>query len=311
VLIANTDGNVLLGNDNAGALLGVEDTFEGFNLRQFLSEGDFKTAVSDQNAPEWMTSVIGANKRRTVVLMSKFLLSEEYDHVIIVMKDASEVQWATDLQRVNAALAESSAHVRVPLSLVSSFVQEIGRKTSDDTLKDLASHAMSQLHRVELTYDRVFASYDAGQIPSAQRIPIDINQAIRHIVEDLPASDRETIKFLSKGAASVRADPYRVVFALESMLTYLVRARASAAAITVEVRRETGKLDVVMTGPVDMAEVEGQLERIVETTRMDIALGEPLLQRIAAECGGTFSRQRTRGKGGYEQLSFQMKRSRA
>jgi len=308
VLIAKTDGNVLLGNDNAASLLGVDDTFEGLNLRRFLSEDDYKSAVSDQNAPEWMTSVTGADKRKTPVLMSKFLLSEEYDHVIIVLKDVSELQWRTDLQRVTAALSEASAQVRVPLSLVSSFVQQIGRKPE---FKDLASRALIQLHRVELTYDRVFGSYDAGQLPSAQRITINIKQAIGDIMEKLPESDRATIRVISsKEAATVRADPYRVVFALESMLTYLLRARASASAITVEVRRTNDKIEVVMTGPVERTDVKGALEEIVEATRMDIALGEPLLERIAAECGGSFSRQRERDKGSYEQLSIQMRRSR-
>jgi PAS domain S-box-containing protein len=312
VLIAKTDGNVLLGNDHAASLLSVDDAFEGLNLRRFLSEDDYNTAVSGRNAPEWMTSVTGADKRRTPVLMSKFLLSEEYDHVIIVLKDVSELQWRTDLQRLTAALSEASAQVRVPLSLVSSFVQQIGRKTSKPEFKDLASKAVSQLHRVELTYDRVFGSYDAGQLPSAQRITIDINQAISDIVEKLPESDRATIRVtFSKRVASVRADPYRVVFALESMLTYLLRARASASAITVEVRRASGEIEVVMTGPVERTDVNGALEKIVESTRMDIALGEPLLERIAAECGGSFSRQRNRGKGGYEQLSIRMRCSRA
>jgi PAS domain S-box-containing protein len=311
VLIAKTDGNVLLGNDNAGSLLGVDDTFEGLNLRRLLSEDDYNTAVSDKNAPEWMTSVTGADKRKTPVLMSKFLLPEEYDHVIIVLKDVTEWQWKTDLQRLTAALSEASAQVRVPLSLVSSFVQQIGRKTSEPEFQDLASKAMSQLHRVELTYDRVFGAYDAGRLPSAQRITIDINQAINDLLENLPKSDRATIRVTSSnGAASVRADPYRVVFALESMLTYLLRARASASAITIEVRRASSKIEVVMTGPVERTDVNGGLEKIVESTRMDIALGEPLLERIAAECGGSFSRQRKRGKGGYEQLSIQMRRSR-
>jgi PAS domain-containing protein len=311
VLIAKTDGDVLLGNDNAGSLLGVDDTFEGLNLRRFLSYDDYDTAVSDKNAPEWMTSVTGVDKRKTPVLMSKFLLPEEYDHVIIVLKDVTEWQWKADLQRLRAALSEASAQVRVPLSLVSSFIQQIGRKTSEPESQDLASKAMSQLHRVELTYDRVFGAYEGGQLPSAQRITIDINQAINDLVEKLPKSDSATISVTSRnGAASVRADPYRVVFALESMLTYLLRARASASAITVEVRRTGSKIEVIMTGPVERTDVNGELEKIVESTRMDIALGEPLLERIAAECGGSFSRQRKRGKGGYEQLSIQMRGSR-
>jgi PAS domain-containing protein len=44
VLITNSDGDVLLGNDNAEALLGLDGMPKGLNLRRFLTEADFKTA---------------------------------------------------------------------------------------------------------------------------------------------------------------------------------------------------------------------------------------------------------------------------
>ena len=107
-----------------------------------------------------MATVVGARGKETPVLLSTFTLPEEYDHVVVVMQDVSELQWKADFELFRAALAETAAQVRVPVSLLSSFVQQIGKKVEDEKLRDLTRKAMRQLGRIELTYDRVLASYD-------------------------------------------------------------------------------------------------------------------------------------------------------
>ena len=293
VIITNKKGNILLGNDSANEVFGVNDLPTDMNLHDFLSASDLKIALSEQSAPPWTTTVEGADKKKRPILMSKFLLPEEYDHVILVLKEVSELQWTTDLQRLRAALAEASSQVRVPLSLVSSFVQEIDGAAADKSIKELAKRAQQQLGRVELTYDRIFASYDANKLPAQRKMPVDVDQVLRHVLDGLPESDREIIDWKPAEASTiVSADPYRLLFVLESMLTYLLRSRASANRITIKESQSGNKaVQVVMEGPVAPVETNGELERIVEETRMEIALGEPLLKKIAGECGGTFVRQ--------------------
>jgi PAS domain S-box-containing protein len=307
VVLVSKSGNILLANDKAMALFQIDELPEDCKLEPFLSTDDLQTALSEQNEPAWSTSVAGAEGKKTPVLLSKFLLSEEYDHLLVVMKDVTELQWTRDLQRLKAALSEATSQVRVPLSLVSSFVQQIERKGAGSDLAKLASRALFQLSRVELTYDRIFASYDADRLPPARRIPVDINRVVDHILRELPDSDRQAVSWTRDDQTrSVLADPYRVIFALESMLTYLLRSRAKPQPIAVAMERVDNKVvEVSMTGPVEATEVNGALEKVVEQTRMEIALGEPLLKRIAVECGGTFSRKQQPGD--QEQLSIRMK----
>src|SRR5262249_30080506 len=159
---------------------------------------------------------------------------EEYDHVVVVLQDVSEIRWKRDLEFFKAALSETAAQVRVPVSLLSSFVQLIGQEVKDEEVQDLVSKAMRQLGRVELTYDRVLAAYEPQALPPAQEVLIDVNRALDHIVSELPTLERRSVRISAgKGQPLVNADPYQVLFALGSMLAYLLRSRASAERISI------------------------------------------------------------------------------
>jgi PAS domain S-box-containing protein len=293
VVITNKDRSILLCNKNAQEMFELPNVLPQTNISAFLKEDDLKIALSENTSPPWTTEVRGSKGKETPVLLSKFLLPEEYDHVVLLLQDVTELQWTADIERLKAALAEAASQVRVPLSLVSSFVREIGQKTRDLGVTDLVSKAVRQLGRIELTYDRVFASYDADKLPAERKNLIELNNTVERILAQLPAADRETIELTPcKEPSAVSADPYRLTFALESMLAYLVRSRANSSHITLRISKpDPANIEVVMTGPVTPAEASGALERMVEATRTQIALGEDLLARIAAECGGTYSRK--------------------
>jgi PAS domain S-box-containing protein len=307
VVIARKEGEVLLCNEEAQRLFELESEPSGAYLSSFLSDSDVTAVLSEQACAPWTTQVLGKSGKKTPVLMSKRLLPEEYDHVVLLLQDVTELQWKADIERLKAALADATSQVRVPLSLVSSYIQQIGRKTDDRDLADLAGKTIRQLGRIELTYDRVFASYDANKLPIGRKIPVNINRIIEHILDELPESDRKTVKFVPCDEPTwISADTYRLFFALESMLTYLLRSRADSNEITLNVSNSDKKyIDIVMAGSVVAIATNGELERIVEATRIEIALGEGLLKRIAIECGGTFTRLRQPVD--HEELSIRLK----
>jgi hypothetical protein len=203
------------------------------------------------------------------------------------------VRRRVDSELFKAALSEAAAQVRVPVSLVSSFVQQIGQRGSKDKkLLDLTRKAMRQLGRIELTYDRVLASYDAQTLPAARKERVDVNRTLDHIISELPELERKALRRSAGGAhAEINADPCRVLFALGSMLAYLLRARADAEPIEVRVDKCNGAVEVSMTGAVQRITAVGELAALVESTRAQIALGEGALTRIAGDCGGIFERR--------------------
>jgi GAF domain-containing protein len=301
VIITRQSGEILHCTKGALALLEYPPKVRRANLFGFLPEAEF-SALSP--VPK-MAAVVDVNGKKKPVLAQKFTLDEEYDYVVVVLQDVTELQWKTDLERLKAALAETAAQVRVPVSLLSSFVRQIGQQVSEEELHDLVGKAVRQLGRVELTYDRVLASYQAQTLEAVQEDPVDVNRVLDYILSDLPKLESRSIsKSIGKGRLLVNGDPYRVVFALGSMLAYLLRARASAKRIMIKARRRDGAIEVVMTGPVHRPSTAGELADLVEAARTQIALGEDALVRIAKNYGGNFDRRR-QGKG-RERLSLRL-----
>jgi hypothetical protein len=64
-------------------------------------------------------------------------------------------------------------------------------------------------------------------------------------------------------------------------------------------------VEIVLTGSVRSTKPSGDLARLVEAMRTEIALGERVIGQIARECGGAFKRERKRDQ--TEQLSLRLK----
>jgi hypothetical protein len=221
-------------------------------------------------------------------LVTRFTLEEEFDHLVFVLQNVTDLRWSRDLERLDAALAEATAQVRVPVSLLSSFVQQIGELVQAPEVRELTDKAMRQLGRIELTYDRVIASYEARSIPTRKKVPFDLKLALDHILSELPGLDRDAIKLRIQAPAAVRVDPYPVVFVLNSMVAYLLRSRSSTDPIEIELRKRDSAIEIAMAGSVQPNLTVGALAEVVEATRAEIALGKAALERIATEAGGSF-----------------------
>ena len=309
VVIASNKGNVLHCNEMAKGMFQRSKISPHTGLGSCLPASDYERVVSGQTSLPWRTEIKGAKGKRTPALMSKFILPEEYDHVVLRMQDVTELEWRTDAERLEAALAEAVSLVRVPLSLVSSYIRQLKQKGGEDAA-DLADKAFRQLSRIELTYDRIFAAYGSSDLQREQKARINVNQLIEYIRDELPESDRTAVKWTTlEGPIWVMAASYRLLFALESMLAYLLRSRGSVNQVTLDVAISADRyVEIVMAGSVHAVEPNGDLEKLVETMRTEIALGESLLGKIARECGGTFKRQRQ--KDGHEQLALRLKLAR-
>jgi hypothetical protein len=142
-------------------------------------------------------------------------------------------------------------------------------------------------------------------LATARKDRINVKRVLDHVLSELPELERQAVKLSAKARrAVVRADTYRVLFALSSMLAYLLRSRADAEPIAVGVRILNGNVDVTMTGAVQSIPLPSRLAALLEATRSEIALGHDGLARVAAECGGTF--ERVQQKNGRQRLSLRL-----
>jgi hypothetical protein len=178
------------------------------------------------------------------------------------------------------------------LSLVSTFVHQLQHGVSDAERTELVKKAARELGRIELTYDRVMASYDLNRLSSEKPIQVNLHEMLKLILDDLPKVSAQPVRLRSKSVAPVVfADAHRVHFALTSMLTYLLRCRSSTAPITIALSDVNGGIEVAMVAKVRPL-VEGEaLRQLVESARSQIALGEDVLERIAERYDGSFQRK--------------------
>lgn len=291
VVLLEQNGIVVRGNQEAKRLF-QHDKVEGADISQFLDDPTSKASFTIERAAPSMTTIKGERGKQTSVLVSKFTLPEEYDHIVLVLRDLGKLQWRADFEGLKAALAEAVGQVRVPISLVASYVQQFEKRVSDVKLLELTRKALRQLGRIELTYDRVLAAYNPEALPSARIAKLDLRAAIDSILNDLPKLERGAVSLTAAEAAAVSADPYRLMFGLTSMLAYLLRARMPLERIAITVHPVEDSVEVAMTGVVHKTSPQGDFANLIEETRTQIALGADALERLAKECGGSFTRER-------------------
>ncbi|MBB5049157.1 GAF domain-containing protein [Rhodopseudomonas rhenobacensis] len=290
VLIELT-GRILACSAEARSMFERDSVSNTDNIAEFLAPEAFEQ-LKPPGGTRVAAVVNGTRGGKTSVLLSSFTLSEEYDHVVVVIERLDELEWRRDFQALRVSLAEAATQVRVPLSLASTFVQQLEHCTSEVERADLVEKASRQLSRIELTYDRVMAAADLNRLSAEKPGAVNIRDMLQLILADLPKSKVPAAKLQSgRTAPVVVADAHRVHFVLASMLAYLLRARSSTAPIAITLHELGHDVAVEMTGAVRALAEDEALRDLVESARSQIALGEDVLKRVAETYGGSFQRE--------------------
>jgi PAS domain-containing protein len=295
VVITDFESRILRSNRVAAAMLG--ETGLGRNLADFFKPGSkgeevAKRARSERTVPIPAT-IIGSAGGTAEVLMRSRVPRDEYQRRIVVLQDLQKMDWQAETRRLAAVTAEA----RVPLSMISTFVRHIATlaEKSDPAVASLAEHAIKQLSRVELTYDRLIESDSRVR----RRSKVDLAALLAETIGALPPLQRGLVRIKPTPGRLplLRCDRARVATALESMLAYLLRvgtadnpisARLRAADCCLELRLFKPRLVV---GDAALPEESG-VGSATDEARARAALDEPRLYQLAALHGGRFSRHR-------------------
>jgi len=300
IVITDQKHRILRYNRQARQIMQKAPVPQADSLQDFL-DIPIETIAADPVA----TTFFGKKGRKTEVMASKFTLEEEYDQIVFMLQNIADLEWTAKFETLRAALAETTAQVRVPVSLLSSFMKQIGEQVKDELLHDIVRKATRQLGRIELTYDRVLASYEPRTLPAKLDETVDIRQTLQHILTDVPQRERDRIvENIGPATMSVSADPFRVFFSLNSMLAYLLRARAANERIEISTSKRDGSVIVQMTTRLPKVLETHDLAAMIEATRAEIALGKDLLGRLAEDMGGKFTFKRQ--KDGREWLTLRL-----
>jgi PAS domain-containing protein len=291
IVITKQDHMILRCNREALEMLQLDTVPQDENLSGYLH-----AALSVLSSEPTSSTLIGARKGEVPVQVSRFTLEEEYDHVVFLIQDVAELKWSRNFAKVKAALAETTAQTRIPVSLLASYLRRLSQPVDRETLQDLASKAMHQMDRIELTYDRVLAAYGKDALPHARTGTVDVGQLINYILSELPKLEREEIRAPEKMDFGVSADSYRILFALSSMLSYLLRSRANAEPIIITVSAVGAMVEIAMMGAVRQNTGAGDLAALINATRAEIGLARSTLVQIARDCGGEFKSRCGKGR---------------
>jgi PAS domain-containing protein len=289
IVITNQENKILRCNKEAQQMLQIDPAAS----EEYLSRR-VHASLDDLSTEPTTTKVNGASRGEIPVQICRFTLEEEYDHVVFLIQDVSDLRWSMNFEKVKAALAETTAQVRVPVSLLSSYLRRLGHQVTDEPLRDLTKKALRQIDRIELTYDRVIAAYGKDTLPASRASSFEVGLLFRHILSDLPVLDRTSIAAPQTTNFYIKTDPYRMLFAVSSMLFYLLRARTNADPIAIAVSQAGKMVQIEMTGTVQRNAGVGDLAALVNKTRAEIALGQKALVQIAKDAGGEFKRRRTK-----------------
>ena len=111
VVITDQKHNILRCNRQARQMMEQDPITSNDNLDDFFTESP-TTFAADPVA----STFLGARGKgkRIQVMASRFTLEEEYDHVVFMLQNVADIEWTAKFEILRAAIAETTAQVRVP-----------------------------------------------------------------------------------------------------------------------------------------------------------------------------------------------------
>jgi len=194
---------------------------------------------------------------------------------------AYEQEWLGRLQDV---FYEVATQTKTPLSLLYGWLRRVERADSRHmAITDFAREAQTQLHKLELSYDRL-ACFDRKMTerPSAEML-IDLSELIAEVAEVVSSGESEAIdNHIPEGLRYVRGDSYQLGFVFESLLSYLLRNLPIEGRISLGAVERKGKIQVTIEGPFGVPNPHefdrGQWD--VSRVRHEIASGWRIIKRF-------------------------------
>jgi PAS domain-containing protein len=282
VVITDLKGRILHYNRCAKDMVG--EGAEGLQLNQFLVGDPLPaTAVLQETSLPVDRTVTALDGHRTAVLISARVPRIQYDRLVVFMQDTRKLAWQTETREVMQALGDLAAETRVPLSLVSSYIRQMGRQSSSTAvvLADMASRAAAQLATVELGYSRVV---DRVQREKPTEL-VSLKTVLTGLVEELSEALARRVRLLFAEKSEVKTDSERLVTALRKMLAYMLRL--GEADIDVRVHRFERAVGLSMSQALSPVEDERNL------AMARFALDVPGLMQFAGLSGGIFRHRRS------------------
>jgi signal transduction histidine kinase len=294
------EGRVELANPAARALLGANETLEGFRARfgrgfdTLLARAGSGTRVSETLHP--------TDGRDAVWRVSLVPLPGWGERLLLVMEDLSEVARAERLASL-AELARIVAHeVKNPLTPIRLWAEEMQAaldRDPDDLVAVVKVAAEQILERVRHLREVAQGFSNLVAIERWQTERVDLAVLARTVVAEYGVVGQRGVRIetVAAGETSVDADALWLRRALRHLLENSVRAVSEHGGhIVVAVRGDAGQVELTVsdTGGGVAEEHLGRLfEPHFSTTSEGTGLGLAVVRRVATRAGGAVSASNT------------------
>jgi signal transduction histidine kinase len=219
---------------------------------------------------------------RARVLLTGRQLPEEFGRKVLFGQDLSVMERLQELEAMDGLFYEIASQTRAPLSMLAVWLKRL-RTDATEREVDILDKATRQLHKLEITYDRMLLYDDrAGLIPFTPA-PLDMAELLETALGEFTDAERQAIRRdIPAVLPRVRGDIYQLSFIVETILSFLLRFAPEDEPVGIA-------LSAAPDGGVDMV-IRGRLPAHAPAPRaeVELALGERIIRRFVDQHGGRY-----------------------
>jgi hypothetical protein len=257
--ITDRTGRVLRANRRAKDLLRLPGDRSGWGrICDYGADERSRTVLSGfDNVERQPLRVSGrAGGAGNAVLASRRDLDRDFGYSVWLFTDLRADEWQHDSHFIEATIREVARQARGPLMLAASFVKRIAEGARDISL---ASRAVAELDKADVTYQRIAESVEAQKNPLRARLPVLLNALLLDLMKTLNKPDADQIELvLPSHHLHIAGDGSRIDLALRMIVAaFLTRLRMSAP--------EERTLNIVLSRRAKLASIELSLRAARKT----------------------------------------------
>lgn len=295
IIVTDTKGNINRVNQATKKLLGYSKAeMVGSTLKDYFKDVDVaEGALKAEKFPSYEVTLRHKTGDEANVLLSASQLPEEVGGKVFIAKDLSLHKRVEELEYLGKMYYEIATQTETPLSVVFSWLNRLKRETEDSSTVETLDKAIRQLHKVQLTYDRL-ALYDKGKgVVPYHDLLLDISEVLDSVMDEFPKTEVEKIDIkLDKEMPYLRGDLFQLSFCFGTILSYLLRFVPEEERIRLRISHDQDWLVTEISGffpgiPKEKSE-EITKRSSISHTLTEMALGEKIIR--------TFIEDNHRGK---------------
>jgi PAS domain S-box-containing protein len=299
VIQTDMRGTITQVNDAAAELLDYsEKEMNGTALARYFKDKDQAQRVQQADrVPNEEVRFVRKDGEEVSILLSGTSLPREIGLKIFICNDLSMRKRRETVEILRQMFNEIASQIKTPLSLAFTWLDRLRRGEIPSPESDLLDKTVKQLHKVDLTFERLLVYERHERITPVNRSLFDIPTLIEKIKAEMPDLEAGTIEVtVAAGVPPVSGDIFQIWFCLESLLAYFVRFVLEDEKITVDISCRDkqvvtsirGRAPSVTGGTlIDYAESRWAIRAITE-----MALGEEMMNSFIANHGGRIEQER-------------------